>query len=278
MSGVSIKAPTSADRHERSLAVSCALAQAVAAREVRAVDLAEAALSRLGEVGPRLSALAWLNDAQARRDAASADQLARIRGRESLETHPLLGLPITVKEGLRVAGAPWMMGSALSRNRIAHEDGTVVGRLRAAGAVIVGLGAMAERALWPETVNKLTGRALHPLDPRRTPGGSSGGDAALVAARAVTVAVGTDGGGSVRIPAAYCGLYAHKPSAGMVPLTGHVPLDCGPENGSAPLARFFAPGPITRHAVDLWPLLSVMAGSDGIQQGVDIRKRQFLLT
>lgn len=265
----SIKSPAPTDRHDRGLSTACSLAEAVAAREISAVDLTEAALSRLGEVGPRLSALAWLNDAQARRDAASMDLLAEILGRKSLETHPLLGLPITVKEGLRVAGAPWMMGSSLSRNRIAREDGTVVARLRAAGAVIVGLGAMAERALWPETVNKLTGRALHPQDPQRTPGGSSGGDAALVAARAVTAAVGTDGGGSVRIPAAYCGLYAHKPSASTVPLTGHVPMDCGPDHTAAPLAQFFTPGPITRHPADLWPLLSVMAGSDGIQQGVD---------
>lgn len=271
MSGVqaSTKSPAPTDRHDRGLSAACSLAEAVAARQISAVDLTEAALSRLAEVGPRLSALAWLNDAQARQDAVSVDLLSQILGRKSLETHPLLGLPITVKEGLRVAGAPWMMGSSLSRNRIAHEDGTVVARLRAAGAVIVGLGAMAERALWPETVNRLTGRALHPQDPQRTPGGSSGGDAALVAAQAVTAAIGTDGGGSVRIPAAYCGLYAHKPSAGTVPLTGHVPMDCGPDSTEAPLARFFAPGPITRDPADLWPLLSVMAGSDGIQRGVD---------
>lgn len=251
-------------------------AEAVATGKLSALALAESALSRLAEVGSRLSALAWLNDVQARQDAAHADEVARSLGERALEAKPLLGLPITVKEGLRLSGAPWMMGSALTRNRIATEDGTVVKRVRAAGAVVVGLGSMAERALWPETVNKLTGRAQHPLDPARTPGGSSGGDAALVAAGAVTAAIGADGGGSVRIPAAYCGLYAHKPSAGTVPLSGHFPMDDGADNPIAPLARFFAPGPMVRDPRDLWPLLTVMAGPDGIQPDVKEGMTSFL--
>jgi fatty acid amide hydrolase 2 len=243
----------------------CGLAVEVASGRLRAIDLTEAALARLSEAGPRLAALAWLNDRQARHDARAADALATARGQGALASHPLLGLPISIKEGLRVADAPWMMGSTLNRHRIAREDGSVVARLRAAGAVVAGLGTMAEMAMWPETVNRIHGRALHPLDPRRTPGGSSGGDAALVASGAVTCAIGADGGGSVRIPAAYCGLYAHKPSSGMVPLAGHVPMDRGPDSPAAPLAQFFTPGPMCRDANDLWPLLCVMAGADGIQ-------------
>ncbi|BAU94173.1 MULTISPECIES: amidase [Hyphomicrobiales] len=246
----------------------CSIARAVASGELQAVDLAEAALGRLRRSGPRLGALAWLNEDQARSDAKAADRVALQDGMAALSTHPLLGLPITVKEGLRVAGAPWMMGSCLNRNRVAQEDGSVVARLRAAGAVIVGLGSMAEMALWPETVNRLTGRALHPQNPTRTPGGSSGGDAALVAAGAVTAAMGADGGGSVRIPAAYCGLFAHKPSAGAVPLTGHTPMDQGSTAHAGALAQFFTPGPITKSARDLWPLLKVVAGADGIQPGL----------
>ncbi|MFN4011890.1 MAG: amidase family protein [Pannonibacter sp.] len=245
------------------------LAVAVALQETFASDLTEQALQRLGQVGPRLGALAGLLPDQARRAARDADAAARTLGPDVLVSQPLLGMPMTVKEGLKVAGAPWMMGALRHRARIADEDGTVVQRLRGAGAVIAGVGSMAEMALWPETVNRITGRAVHPLDARRTPGGSSGGDAALVAAGAVSVAVGTDGGGSVRIPAAYCGLYAHKPTAGLVPLTGHVPLDRGPEAAAAPLARFFAPGPMCREASDLWPMLSVMAGPDGIHPDMD---------
>ena len=244
-------------------------AVAVALQEVPASELTEQALQRLSPAGRRFGALAGLLPDQARRAARAADTSARTLGPEALVSQPLLGLPVTVKEGLKVAGAPWMMGAARHRDRIASQDGTVVQRLRSAGAVIAGVGSMAEMALWPETVNRITGRARHPMDPSRTPGGSSGGDAALVAAGAVTVAVGTDGGGSVRIPAAYCGLYAHKPTAGLVPLTGHVPLDRGPDTAAAPLARFFAPGPMCREAADLWPMLSVMAGPDGIHPGME---------
>nr|WP_170973472.1 amidase family protein [Rhizobium sp. FKY42] len=245
------------------------LAVAVALQDVPASELTEQALQRLSSAGRRFAALAGLLPDQARRAARAADTAARALGPEALVSQPLLGLPVTVKEGLKVAGAPWMMGAARHRDRIASQDGTVVQRLRSAGAVITGVGSMAEMALWPETVNRITGRALHPLDPTRTPGGSSGGDAALVAAGAVSVAVGTDGGGSVRIPAAYCGLYAHKPTAGMVPLTGHVPLDRGPDTAAAPLARFFAPGPMCHDAADLWPMLSVMTGPDGIHPDME---------
>lgn len=244
----------------------------IATKKINVIELVDNTLSNLDIVGRKLSALAWLNVDQAKADAIKIDNIISCLGREALKKYPLLGLPITVKEGLKVAGAPWMMGSSFYKNRIADKDGTVVSRLRSAGAIIVGLGAMSERALWPETVNKITGRALHPFDSSRTPGGSSGGDAALVASNAITVAIGTDGGGSIRIPASYCGLYAHKPTARMVPLTGHMPIDVdhSSNNLAEPLARFFSPGPMTKRAVDLWPLLSIMAGADNIQQDIDI--------
>lgn len=247
----------------------CDLAKDVATGAVSSTALTEQALDRLSEGGSRLSALAFLNVGQAKKAARDADALALQQGERALQAQPLLGIPMTVKEGLKVAGAPWNMGSTLHRERIADSDGSVVSRLREAGAVIAGLGAMAEMALWPETINRLTGRACHPADLLRTPGGSSGGDAALVAAGAVSIAIGADGGGSVRIPAAYCGLFGHKPSAGMVPLHAHVPMDGGPGAPAAALARYFTPGPMCRSARDLWPVLSAIAGADGIQQDMD---------
>lgn len=257
-------APLYQEPGDASLPVA-ALARSVASGELSAIDLAERAIERLSEIGPRLAALAYLNAEQARSDARRADDRAAIEQEHALVGQPLLGVPLSVKEGLKVARAPWMMGSSLNRTRIADADGSVVASLRNAGAVIAGLGAMAEMALWPETINRLTGRALHPRDARRTPGGSSGGDAALVASGAVPAAVGADGGGSVRIPAAYCGLFGHKPSAGMVPLDGHVPMDRGPETPTAALARYFSPGPMCRNAADLWPILCVMAEAEGYQ-------------
>ncbi|PQV53757.1 fatty acid amide hydrolase 2 [Defluviimonas denitrificans] len=241
----------------------------IAAGRATSEALTREALDRLAVAGPRLRALSHSNADTALTDARRADAIARRLGQAALDDMPLLGLPMTVKEGLKCAGAPWTMGSSVFRGRIATEDGTAVARLRAAGAVIVGQGSMAEMALWTETTNRLTGRACHPLDPSRSPGGSSGGDAALVAAGAVSAALGADGGGSVRIPAAWCGLYAHKPSMGLVPLTGHFPMDRGPKAEGAALARYFAPGPMCRAAGDLWPILKAIMGPDGVQPGIE---------
>lgn len=249
-----------------------ALARAVRGGFVQSTQLVEKSLSQLNGLGRRLGAVAAIRWS-AREEAAAVDRLVA-DGRAAAESAtPFLGVPCSVKEGLKVAGAPWRMGSRLNLDRVAEEDGSVVARLRRAGAIITGLGSMAEMALWPETVNRIEGVARHPHDLRRTPGGSSGGDAALTAARCVPFAIGADGGGSVRIPAAYCGLFGHKPSAGLVPLTGHVPLDgvASDTDAAQSLAWFFAPGPICRHANDLWPLLKVMAGPDGCQRGIGVR-------
>ncbi|WP_321364906.1 amidase family protein [uncultured Celeribacter sp.] len=241
----------------------------IAAGGATSESLTRLSLDRLAVEGPRLRALSHSNSNAALADARRADAIARRLGNAAVEDRPLLGLPMTVKEGLKCAGAPWTMGSSIFRDRIATEDGTAVARLRAAGAVIVGQGSMAEMALWAETTNRLTGQARHPADLSRSPGGSSGGDAALVAAGAVNAALGADGGGSVRIPAAWCGLYAHKPSMGLVPLTGHFPMDRGAEAEGAALARYFSPGPMCRYAEDLWPILSAIMGPDGIQLGIE---------
>lgn len=253
---------------QSALRCTAELSEMIACGRASAVQRAETALRGLETIGLELCATAHVDTSRALAAAREADRLARTFGREALRERPLLGLPMTVKEGLKSVGAPWMMGSALNRDRIASEDGTAVARLRAAGAVIVGQGSMSEMALWTETNNRITGRARHPSDPRRTTGGSSGGDAALVACGAVSAALGADGGGSVRIPAAWCGLYAHKPSAGLVPLTGHFPMDRDAQSEGAALARFFTPGPICREASSLWPILHSIMGPDDHHPGI----------
>jgi len=182
---------------------------------------------------------------------------------------PLHGVPCTVKEGLGLRGAPHTLGSLRRVGQTASMSGTVVERLQQAGAIILGLGNMSEMALWPESNNLVYGRTSNPYGYGRTPGGSSGGDAALVAAGGVPFGIGTDGGGSIRIPAAYCGVFGHKPTGGTVPMTGHIPLHSA-QFRSRPeaqrVAAYFATGPLTRSAKDLMPILRVISGADNLDQ------------
>ncbi|PHI37453.1 hypothetical protein CBQ28_08780 [Pseudoalteromonas sp. GCY] len=183
---------------------------------------------------------------------------------------PLHGVPFTVKESLGFEGLPHTVGSMKRIEKYASNDATVVARLKKAGAIVIGLSNCSEMALWPECSNPVYGKTSNPWNLNYTSGGSSGGDAAAVGAGIVPFGVGTDGGGSIRIPAAFCGVYGHKPSGGLVPLTGHPPLhDTGLENQDAQkVAAFFCAGPIAKTAKDLMPLLKIMAGPDGLDKNV----------
>ena len=148
-------------------------------------------------------------------------------------------------------------GILAARDRVAVRDATVVSRLREAGAVIMATTNVPEGGMWMETYNLIHGRTNNPWNVAHTSGGSSGGEAALVAAGASPFGLGSDIGGSVRIPAAFCGVASHKPSTRMVPNTGH----WGPENhGTGP---FLTSGPICRSTSDLLMLLEIIAGPDG---------------
>jgi len=169
--------------------------------------LVEAVLTRLAAVDGRLHLLARSRAGQARADAAAADA-DRAAGRGA--DRPLLGLPVLVKESHAVAGMVGAWGTA-SVEGPATADAPFVAALRAAGAIVVGTTTMPELALWP------FGVARNPFDPSRTAGGSSGGSAAAVAAGVVAVATATDGGGSIRLPAAFCGLVGLKVAPGQLP-------------------------------------------------------------
>ena len=174
---------------------------------------------------------------------------------------PLGGLPITVKDGIHVAGLPSTGGMVEPDLAIATEDAPNVARLRAAGAVILGkTNVPVANADW-QAVNKLFGRTLNPWNPALTSGGSTGGGAAAVAAGLSAAELGSDIGGSIRIPAAFCGLYAHKPSAGAVSNAGHFPWRGNVPNPALDLA---AQGPLTRSAGDLDLFLEVLAGANGL--------------
>jgi len=234
------------------------LARHIAAGDVSAYDAVCAHIARIERVNPSLNALVADRFDHAIAEARLADE-AFARGEP---VGPLHGVPFTVKETLAVNGLPHTAGSASRTAVHATHDATSVARLMGAGAIPLGVSNTSELGLWVETDNRVWGRTNNPWDPRRTAGGSSGGDAALVAASGTPIALADDSVGSNRIPAAFCGVFAHKPTGGLVPLTGRYPVVYGKAR------RYTTVGPITRTADDLAPLLELLRGADGIDRGV----------
>ena len=216
------------------------LAALVRAGEVSASELVTAALERIDETQPRLNAFAW---------TASESALAVAAKIRPGDPRPFAGVPIAIKDNRPVAGMPLTMGSDLFARVVPGHDAFCVRRLRDAGFVIVGKTTMPEMGILPTTETRRFGPTRNPWDLGRTPGGSSGGSAAAVAAGVVPVAHGNDGGGSIRIPAACCGLVGLKPARARV--------SAGPDAGQSFLV---GDGALTRTVADSAALLDVLAG------------------
>lgn len=226
-----------------------ALAVAAAVRSGResAASVAEAAIARI-EAAADLVAIVDFDPAPVRAEAAAVD--ARIAKGEDL---PLAGVPVTIKDVIWVKGRRVTQGSRLFADFVAPEDAIAVERLRRAGAVIVGMANTSEFACKGLTTNRVYGTTRHPLDPRLTPGGSSGGPAAAIAAGLVPLALGTDAGGSSRRPPAHVGAVGFKPSFGAIP---HAPGFAAPVPGIEVLA------PIARTVADAAAMFAVLRGPD----------------
>jgi aspartyl-tRNA(Asn)/glutamyl-tRNA(Gln) amidotransferase subunit A len=210
-----------------------------------AVDLVDASLAAIAEHGARTNAFI-LVDAEGARAAARAVDEERRRG---IDRGPLHGMPISVKDLIDVAGQPTTAASRVRAGHVARRDATIVQRLHEAGVIIIGKTNLHEFALGPTSEESAWGAVRNPRDASRSAGGSSGGSAAAVALGMGLASIGSDTGGSIRIPAAACGVVGLKPSIGEVPLDGIVPLSATLDNA----------GPITRTVGDAALLWAVLA-------------------
>jgi fatty acid amide hydrolase 2 len=236
------------------------LAAAIRGRELSSCAVVSAHVELARARNPTLNAIVVDRYEHALHEAKLADERIARGDVESLP--PLFGVPCTIKESFGVAGLPNTSGLVRRRNVIADEDATAVTRLREAGAICIGLTNVSELCMWMESNNRVYGRSNNPYDPRCIVGGSSGGEGAIVGAGASPFGLGADIGGSIRMPAFFCGVFGHKSSGGVVPGTGMYPLS---ENQAL---RYLSTGPIARRATDLMPLLRLLAGPDGRDQGV----------
>lgn len=229
-----------------------AIAADLAARRIGALELTDAAIARIEERDGELNAVVVRDFDRARESARAADA-AIGRG----ETGALLGVPMTVKESNNIAGLKTTWGSPVLGDFTARADAVAVGRLKAAGAIILGKTNVPPFLADWQSNNPIYGRTRNPWNLDRSPGGSSGGAATALAAGMTPLELGSDIGGSIRVPAAFCGVFGHKPTFDLVPMRGHAPPGI---DGAGVLLGVV--GPLARTADDLDLALGILAGPD----------------
>src|SRR5580693_1356582 len=228
------------------------MAEQIRQKKLSPVELVEAHLARIEKLNPKLNAFVQVDAGGARRQARAAEEA--VTRHEKLGS--LHGVPISIKSSIEVNGMRCEAGSKLRADFVAAQDAPLVSRLRNAGAIILGTTNAPELLMAWETDNLLYGRTNNPWDLSRTPGGSSGGEAAAIAAGCSAGGVGSDGGGSIRVPAHFSGICGLKPTPGRIPSTGHFPGSAGP------FAQLGVVGPMARTIGDVQKLFEVMAGPD----------------
>jgi Asp-tRNA(Asn)/Glu-tRNA(Gln) amidotransferase A subunit family amidase len=245
------------------------MAAMVRERRISPTELVDAHFRQIAKHNPQINAFVVLLEDEAR-NAARQAEAAILRGEA---TGPLYGVPVTVKDSFDIAGLPTLCGSKFRLGHRAAEDATAVARMRAAGAIVLGKTNCPEFLSNYESDNYITGRTNNPWNVERTSGGSSGGESAAIAAFFSAGGIGSDGGGSVRIPAHFCGIAGLKPTPGRVSAAGHFPV-IGHPGGLLGVA-----GPMARTANDVRLLFSVLAGYDSqdpFSAPVPLREPSFL--
>ncbi len=228
------------------------LSQAIRDKKVSSQEVVEAYIQRIEAVNPQLNAVVQFTADTALTQAREADA-ALARGENK---GPLHGLPITIKDSFDTEGIISTGGTKGRASYVPQQDATAVARMRAAGAILLGKTNLPELSLAYESNNLIYGRTNNPYDLSRTPGGSSGGESAIIAAGGSPLGLGTDGFGSIRLPAHFCGIAGLKPTSGRIPFTGLLPSAFGAS------ARLRHVGPMARYVEDLILTLPILAGVD----------------
>lgn len=228
------------------------LVAGVRSKKISPVEIVDTVLERARDCAAQLNSFVHL-DADRAREQARCAEAAAVRG-DALG--PLHGVPLTIKSCIDVAGWPCPAGSTLRQDYVPQHDAPLVARLRAAGAILLGNTNTPEFLMAYETNNLLTGKTSNPWDLERTAGGSSGGEASAIAAGCSMGGVGSDGGGSIRVPAHFSGICGLKPTPGRIPSSGHFPP------GAGAFSWMGVVGPMARTIADVRVLFEVMAGPD----------------
>ncbi|MCC6333068.1 MAG: amidase [Myxococcales bacterium] len=255
-------------RAELLQASALALARWIREGQVSSREVVEAHLARIDEVNPAINAVVASRAAVARSEADAADARLRKEGAGGLP--PLHGVPCTIKEAFALEGMPHTSGLVARRGVTAKADAPAVARLKAAGAIPLGVTNVSELCLWMESDNRVWGRSNNPYDVTRTAGGSSGGEGAIVGAGGSPFGLGSDIGGSIRLPAFFNGVFGHKPSPGLVPNEGQYPV-------ASPGVRLLGTGPLARRAEDLPLLLAVLSQTPCADTALDARRLEVLV-
>ena len=229
-----------------------AMAEQIRRRKISPVELVDAHLAKIEKLNPVLNAFVQVDAERAREAARRAESAVT----SSAALGPLHGVPISIKSSISVDGLRCEAGTRLRAGFVARQDAPLVTRLKRAGAIVLGSTNTPELLMAWETDNLLYGRTNNPWDLERTPGGSSGGEAAAIAAGMSAGGVGSDGGGSIRVPAHFGGICGLKPTPGRIPSTGHFPVSAGP------FASIGVVGPMARTVEDLRILFEAMQGAD----------------
>lgn len=235
------------------------LARDIREGRVASLEVVAGHIEQIRCVNPVINAVVEDRFEEALKEAALADEVTRASPANALP--PFHGVPCTIKEVFALPGFRQTAGVVSRRDHVASEEAPTVARLRQAGAIVMGTTNVSELCMWMETTNKIYGRTRNPYNPNHIVGGSSGGEGAIVGAGASPFGLGSDIGGSIRMPAFFNGVFGHKPTGGLVPGTGQFP----PAENAA--LRYLTTGPIARRSEDLMPLLRVLAGPDGRDEG-----------
>ena len=235
------------------------LARMIRDGKVSSREVVETHIAQIRRVNHLINAVVEDRFDRAREEADAADRRLQDTAVDLLP--PLHGVPCTIKECFSLTGMPNTSGMVARKGIRAEKDATAVSRLREAGAIPLGVTNVSELCMWMETSNNVYGRTNNPYDPGRIVGGSSGGEGAIVGAGGSPFGLGSDVGGSIRMPAFFNGVFGHKPTGGLIPGSGQYPIA---DDGAL---RYLTTGPLARNAEDLMPLVRILAGPDGQDTG-----------